>query len=491
MGAMADHFRRWRASALLAGVIGCAGRPAYHTAPIPAFMKEDVGLSVQPPESPVYQAGYLEEPIGRPEVVNLSQAIEEAVAHNLRVHLGMEKVQAARANLTTASVIPNPSLQLDAQFVPLPGAQPFDQNPGSGPPQYDALVSFPIDWYLFGKRVAAMEAARLGVDVAAANHADLVRKRVEETLDAYYAVLEAKAQLKLAEENRTDLEKAEKIAEEQAKLGGAKAIEVDRVKLARLDAERDAKQRRTAVSIAKSKLRPLLGRLSNESRFEVVGELAAAATVPIPTAEEAIARAEQQRPDLLADQRGIRQAEAALRAEEKKAKPTVAFSTGMTYQQTKFITGLPSQRFLDFYLTTSLPFTDRNQGGVARAQSELREWHLKYQVDLAEVRAEVEQAVRNYQTAHAAVTVDDPAGLKLARAVLDKTEAAFKQGGLTLIDLLDARREYRERIKTSITSQADYWRALNHLNAAMGARLDEDVATNPALHNRQTLPGSP
>ena len=62
----------------------------------------------------------------------------------------MEKVQAARADLTTASIIPNPTLQLDSQFVPLPGAHPYSQNKQSaGPLQYDALVTFPMMMGLF------------------------------------------------------------------------------------------------------------------------------------------------------------------------------------------------------------------------------------------------------------------------------------------------------------------------------------------------------
>ena len=53
-------------------------------------------------------------------------------------------------------------------------------------------VGYPIDWYLFGKRAARMASAAVGVKVSEADYADLVRRRVLATAQAYYDVLEAK-----------------------------------------------------------------------------------------------------------------------------------------------------------------------------------------------------------------------------------------------------------------------------------------------------------
>ena len=53
----------------------------------------------------------------------------------------------------------------------------------------------------------------------------------------------------------------------------------------------------------------------------------------------------------------------------------------------------------------------------------------------------------------------------------DKIEAAYKQGGLQLLEWLDAQRKFREHVKASISARAEYWRSLNHLQSAMGAEL--------------------
>jgi cobalt-zinc-cadmium efflux system outer membrane protein len=476
---------RWlSAPTLLAGAAGCGSTPVYQTEPIPAFLRPDIGLSVQPPEFAAYKMGvestaagergpeYAATAPNRPSVVSLAQVIQETIVFNLRLRAGMEKVQAARADLTNAAIIPNPTLTLDRQF--LTNNNEFRRNPSAGPPQYDAQVNFPLDWYVYGKRVAAMTASRLGVDVAAADYADAVRKQVSTTLDAVYDILEARALQKLFQQDLDDLRRIEKITAERLELKGGAAIDLDRARLAVLDAQREQRRRDLTVITARSRLRPLLGRLAPDPNFDVAGELGVAATLPAPALADAIALAEMNRPDILSDRRDVERALAAVATEERKAYPSLAFQTGATYQQTQFYTRIPGVLSANVWLTSGLPFTDRNQGGIARAKSDLREKRMTLQADLAELRAEVEQALETYRVAQATVTADDPATLKAARDVRDRIEAAYKLGGVRLLEVLDAQRAYRERLRASLSAQADYWRALNRLNAALGVRLQSE-----------------
>jgi cobalt-zinc-cadmium efflux system outer membrane protein len=480
---------RWLAAPAIAALGGCATTPIYDTEPIPAFMRDDIGLTVHPQESPVYQAGfksvaagerspdYAPDALHRPSVVSLADVIQETIVYNLRLRVGMEKVQAARADLTTSSIIPNPSLQLDRQF--LTNNNVFRDNPNIGPPQYDAQVSFPLDWYVYGKRVAAMEASRLGVDVAAADYADAVRKQIAATLDAVYDVLEAKSLLKLFQEDLDELKQIEKIIAERIKLGGGAAVDLDRIRLAVYDSQREVRRRELTLFAARSKLRPLLGRLRPDPNFDVAGELGVSATLPPPALVDALSLAEQNRPDILSDRRDIERAQAAVASEERKAYPQLSFQTGVSYQQTKFYTGLSGRPTVDLWLTTGLPFTDRNQGGIAKAMSDLRNKFMTLQADLADLRAEVEQTLETYRVALATITADDPATLKSAREYRDRIRAAYNEKGQTLLSVLDAQRAYRERVRASLSSQADYWRALNHLNAALGTRLHADAELLP------------
>jgi cobalt-zinc-cadmium efflux system outer membrane protein len=58
--------------------------------------------------------------------------------------------------------------------------------------------------------------------------------------------------------------------------------------------------------------------------------------------------------------------------------------------------------------------------------------------------------------------------LPLAKSVRDRVEASYQAGQRSLIEVLDAQRTYRARLRISISNQTDYWQSLNKLNSAIG-----------------------
>ena len=99
------------------------------------------------------------------------------------------------------------------------------------------IGTYPIDWYLFGKRAAAMTNAQIGVAVSNADYCDQVRQRLANTASAFYDVLEARAMLKLAEEDLASLKRVESITLAGVKFGGSGTIEAERIRLSVLDAQ--------------------------------------------------------------------------------------------------------------------------------------------------------------------------------------------------------------------------------------------------------------
>src|SRR5262249_39843286 len=150
----------------------------------------------------------------------------------------------------------------DCQLIPLQHTDIHDQ---LGPPQWDALVSVPIDWLLFGKRLAAMQAARLGIEVSGADFADVLRIQVARTVDAFYEVLEDEAYLELAEKNLEELTGLETLTEGLAKDKKVGDLELDRIKLAVHEAVLGRHDRELALELAKARLRPFLGRTASDA----------------------------------------------------------------------------------------------------------------------------------------------------------------------------------------------------------------------------------
>src|SRR5262249_6438160 len=83
--------------------------------------------------------------------ITLPEAIDEALSRAPDLLAAGESVAQARADLRTASLLPNPQLITGTTLQHLPGGQFTAQNPG-GPPQYNVDVNEQVDGFLFGKR---------------------------------------------------------------------------------------------------------------------------------------------------------------------------------------------------------------------------------------------------------------------------------------------------------------------------------------------------
>jgi cobalt-zinc-cadmium efflux system outer membrane protein len=416
----------------------------------------------------------------RPEQkITLPMAVAMCVNNNFRVLAGAERVRMAEADLTTSSLIPNPSLFADCQLIPLQHADIQNQ---LGPPQWDTLVTFPIDWLLFGKRVAAMQAARLGIEVNGADFANVVRVQVAQTVDAFYEVLMDDAYFKLAEKYLEELEDLEKLTEQMAKDRKVGSLEVDRIKLAVHEALLDRHDRELALDLARARLRPFLGRSAADPKLEVEGSLTVTAVVPPPSLEEAVALAEAHRPDLLSGRKAVDQANAVVELERRRAKPQVAIQPGWTYQDQRHINGFPNGSMFDIGIATTLPITDRNQGNIRKAQAEAQERQLTYQGDRADALADVEACVASYADSVEHLSKFNTAEtLKAAHDLRKDMIAAYRAGDRKLIELLDAQKAYLDRLGHVIEFESFYWRSLNKLNAAVGLKAydPEKGATQP------------
>jgi outer membrane protein, heavy metal efflux system len=417
------------------------------------------------------------------KILTLPMAIEMCVNNNFRVLAGAESIRMAEGDLITASLIPNPSLFTDCQLIPLQSVDKMNQ---LGPPEWDALVGVPIDWLLFGKRLAAMQASRLGLEASNADFANVLRVQLAQTVDAFYEVLEDDAYFKLYEKDLEELTALEKLTEDLAKDNKVGAMDVDRAKLAVHEALLERHDRELALELAKAKLRPFLGRTAADEDYEVQGELKVTAVVPPPKLEEVVALAEANRPDLLSGRKSIDQANAMVDLERRKGMPTVAIQPGWSYYDQVAMNGMRNGSMLDIGLSMSLPIFDRNQGNIHKAQAQVQARHLAYQGDRADALAEVEASRACYDDAVEHLTqFNTVETMKAAQDLRTRTEAAYRTGERKLIEMLDAQRSYRDRLAHVVEFESFYWRSLNRLNAAVGLKAYDPArgATEPVLND--------
>jgi cobalt-zinc-cadmium efflux system outer membrane protein len=410
--------------------------------------------------------------------LTLQQVVLKCLKADPRIRAGLEGVAQAHAEQITSALPPNPELFTDIQMLPL---RDFSPEKTLGPPQFDFQLSYPIDWWLFGKRAAAMTAAEQGYKGSAAVFANLVRLRTTEAAIAYFDVLESKGLVEVAQQDLDNLERVAQSLQKAIEVGGRPLLELQRIRLDILQSQQVLREARANLSKAKVRLQALLGYAKPDPDFEVVGTLDMPSEIPEPpSVEEAFARAVQYRPDIQALQWKVSQAQAEVAVEDKKAYPEIRPVIGYVHQFQKRAIGQPDAPSFTLALTSGIPWYDRNQGNRLKARSVLAQCQFDYQAELIDLRAEIEQALIDYRLAVQDSQAVTSQQLQLARTVRQSLSTAYNAGGRTLIDFLDAQRNFRETFNLYVTARARYWRATVRLIAAIGTKDLHDVQSSKA-----------
>lgn len=400
-------------------------------------------------------------------VASVDQLIAMVLTSDPKLRVGYEDINQAAADSITAALRPNPTFSTDTQLLPL--TRPFTPAQQGGPPQFDAIVSYPIDWFLFGKRKAAIATAEIGVRQTEAEYYDLVRQRIRDASILYYDVLEAKALREVAQQDVDMLKTAEDITRRAVDVGGRPVADLNRIRIDLLQSRQMLLDAESKLKNAKTRMRALLGRVDSDAGFEVTGTFDPQAGPAPMTVDEAVAMAQENRPDLAALRYRVARAEATAALEQRKAYPAVAAKAGYTRQFQNSI----GFRDADTYLVgfdVGLPFSDRNQGNRVKAASQLAQSQYQLQLNTVELRSEIEQALNDYDFALRSTQVIAKEQLKIAEELRASVIKAKDAGGQAVINVLDAQKDYRETFRLYVVSRANFMRASVRLNAALGKK---------------------
>ncbi|MDD2769816.1 MAG: TolC family protein [Methylococcus sp.] len=455
-------------------LFGCAEQN-YKPAPLPIFMRESGAATslpspeVAPSATPLPPAATVPGGEQNVETVELSLdgAISRALEADPEIKAGYENLRQVEADLVTAGLLPNPELTSD--LLMMPWGQPFRATKQGGPTQTDAIVAFPIDWLIFGKRAAAIVTAQKGLDVSTARFSDLLRQRISGTIAAYYNVLEAEALLELAQIDLKNLTQLEHVISKRVAYGDIPTMELDRVRLNVFAATRELRAQQAALASTQAKLRSFLG-YAKRIPLKLQGSLDVAKPAAPLTAETAFSLAEENRPDLIALQHQIAMAAANVELEERRAYPMVRPAFGYTKQFQNEM-DQPNAESWNVILQMNLPLFDRNQGNIAKARSQKTQAEHNLTMQLVNMSAEIVQAAENFRAAHDALILDDPGQTTAASNVRDKIRLAFEFDERPLIDVLDSQRTFRDTYKLHIASRSNYWHSLYALNSAIGKQV--------------------
>jgi cobalt-zinc-cadmium efflux system outer membrane protein len=383
--------------------------------------------------------------------LTLEQALRLASETNPNVRAKEFELKAVGAGEITAGLRPNPT----ANFL----AEQFGGASSASQTQYTINIGQPIE--LGGKRQRRIDSASAQTKVTTHELADLRRQIDFQVKKTFTDILVAKDALALSDQNLSALDELEKIQRIRAEKGDLSGLELLRIQVQRFAFVRDAADARQALRAAKIGLRSLVGADKVTDDFDVTGSLALRQSSY--TQSELYRRALDARPDIRAAEAARNKARADINL--AKANAWWDVTPQIEYQR------IGPDNTIGFGFGLPLRIFDRNQGEIARTQADALRVDAVRDAVVVRALAEVDTASAAVDTERGKVEVLRDTYLPKAKQARETVEFAYRRGGVSLLDYLDAQRTYRETALQYLQALGNYQTAIYLLEAAVGAPL--------------------
>jgi len=389
----------------------------------------------------------------------------DTVKHNFEMNnatmlAGMLNIDELKAEEITSFLRPNPQLSLTVD-----GTQ-IAPNHGEWRP-FAGTFESPGVSYLFerrNKRHLRLEVARQGTAIGVAQQADIERNLLFNLRDAFVGILQAKAVLRVAQDNLDYWDKVLKISRDRYQAGDIAQIDLDRLELQRLQYESDLQAALVNLRTTKINLLALLDDRRPVDSFDVDG--------PYDFSEDLLSLDDYRkdaldaRPDLRAAVLSVQQAETSYKLAEANGSTDPTVSAWYTHNAS---TNNPlATHTLGVSVSVPLRIFDRNQGEKLRTKIDInRNQKLRQGVE-TQVYSDVDSA---YAIVNSNIELLKPYKrqyLDQAVRVRDTVFFSYQHGGASLLDFLSAESDYRTVQLNYVNLVGAYLTAAAQMNLAVG-----------------------
>jgi outer membrane protein, heavy metal efflux system len=382
--------------------------------------------------------------------LTLGEALQLALRQNRTLRAKGFELQSVKANEITAGLRPNPSMTFLVEQIGLSGTTP----------QYTVSVGQPIE--LGGKRQRRIDSARAATNVTGFQLEDVRRQTILQVKTAFANALLNREALALAEQNLKTLDETERLQRIRVEKGDLSQLELLRVQVQRFTFERDAADARQALAAAKIALRTAAGASNIAEVFDIEGELG---FTPIRLdRRDLFRRALDNRPDLQAAEADRKRALADY--ELARANAWWDITPQVEYQR------IGPDNTAGVGLSLPIRIFDRNQGEIARTQAEIQRVAAVREGVALQVLSEVDTDLQAAMTQRDRVVMLQDVYLPKATQARDTVDFAYRRGGVSLIDFLDAQRSYRETALARLQALGAYLSVLYQLESDVGQPLE-------------------
>jgi cobalt-zinc-cadmium efflux system outer membrane protein len=358
--------------------------------------------------------------------VTLDQALDLFYKNNYDILINRYEIDKAYGDLAAAKIIPNPNISVNYTGYTTGYARTDNT---AQVYRLDQLIE------LGGKRGYRIKSATEGLEATKLSHKDTIRILLIGFYTNYYNLVLDELNIDLATDELKRFDRVLDIGEKRHNAGFLSLIDYTKLKLARIDLENNlttfSNQHRNDLELFNLLLggagnyRPLKGQTKEE--------------FPEYKEDNLLETAFGNRFDLLALRRQMQSIEASQKLARAQRIPDL--SVGVEYEGlgTKLDPGRGAG------LSMSMPLFYRNQGEILRRDAEYSQVKVQVEKVRRQIQTDIRQALNNYSSG---LTIFDAYRKRKAEMeeLLQKSEQAFALGGITVLELLDTRKTYRDFI---------------------------------------------
>ena len=290
-----------------------------------------------------------------------------------------------------------------------------------------------------------MEVAERTVSVSEARLTEVIRRQLFDLKKTYYESVLGRALLGIEQENRDNFEGLVQFNTARFEEGYIAEGDLLKVRLERIKFDFAVANAELAFRKTKIRLLELIG----DPDFERAAKVDVTSRLQMPAVDLNLAQLREMalanRPEVKVAEAEVALAESAIKLERSRARGEVTPYVG--YKRV----GVDNTVLAG--VTMPLPFGNRNQSGIARAEAEQKVAETSLRFVRNRALAEVEAAFRAYETAREQVRAYEAGLLSQADESREIQLAAYQEGIAELITLIEAQ-------KTRTEIRANYYRAI-------------------------------
>jgi cobalt-zinc-cadmium efflux system outer membrane protein len=360
------------------------------------------------------------------EEISIERALEMFYQNNYDLLINRYEIEKSYADYVGTKLFPNPTLSVNRTGMDLDNHLANTDNT-QDTVRLDQLIE------LGGKRGLRMNAAAETLEAARLTHQDTARTLLIGFYTLYFSLYQDSLSRDLARQEIDRFGRILDIAGKRHNAGFLSLNDYTKLKLSAIDLE-------NSLTSVENQLR------NNSESFALLlgnpGPLLPVKTAPLTTFDtasesELLEIAYKNRYDLLSLERQIGAAGHNLALAKAMRIPDVTL-------------GVEWERFYPNYnpglgvgLSLPLPLFNRNQGEILRKTAEQKQLELQMEKVKRLIVTEIRQAINNYTTSVRIFQSYQTRKLEMDDLLM-RTEKSFTLGGITVLELLDTQKTYRD-----------------------------------------------